>query len=93
MMLIRLGLYLASVLVRAFESTLAWIVLLMDSLVVTCGRRMVVEVGLWTLGWIDRFLLFGKRYLEGVRTALKYRLYFEAVTAPMRTRYRALKRK
>jgi hypothetical protein len=92
-MLIRNALYLVNVLVRAFERTIGWILGLMDSLVLTCGRRIVVELVLEPLAWIDRLLQFGKRYLEQVRTILRYRLYFEAVTEPMRTRYRELKRR
>jgi hypothetical protein len=92
-MLIKCGFYLVNVLVRAFERAIGWILGLMDSLVVTYGRRVVVEFVLQSLAWVDRLLLFGKRYLEQVRTTLRYRLYFEAVTGPMRVRYRELKRR
>jgi hypothetical protein len=92
-MLVKHILYLVTVLVGAFERTIGGIVGIMDSLVVIRGRRIVVELILEALEWIDRLLLAGKRYLEGVRTILRYRLYFEAVTGPMRTRYRELKRR
>jgi len=92
-MLIKNVLYLVNVLVRAFERTIGWVVGVTDSLGVVCGRRIVVELVLEALDWIDRLLLVGKRYLERVRTTLRYRLYFEAVTGPMRTRYRELKRR
>ena len=92
-MVIKNALYLVNVLVRAFERAIGWILGLMDSLVVTYGRRIVVEMVLESLAWIDRLLQFGKRYLERVRRTLRYRLYFEAVTQPMRARYRELKRR
>jgi hypothetical protein len=92
-MLINYGLYLVNVLVRAFERAIGWILGLMDSLVVTYGRRIVVEMVLESLAGIDRLLQFGKRYLERVRRTLRYRLYFEAVIEPMRARYRELKRR
>jgi hypothetical protein len=92
-MLIKNVLYLVNVLVRAFERTIGWVVGVTDSLGVVYGRRIVVELVLEALDWIDRLLLVGKRYFEQVRTTLRYRLYFEAVTGPMRTRYRELKRR
>ena len=92
-MLIQYGLFLVNVLVRAFERTIGWVVGVMDSLGVICGRRLVVQFILEILDVIDRLLLLGKRYLERVRTTLRYRLYFEAVTMPMRIRYRELKRR
>ena len=92
-MLIKYGLYILNVLVTAFERTIGWVVGVMDSLVVICGRRVVVELILETLDWIDRLLVLGKRYLERVRKTLRYRLYFESVTGPMRIRYRELKRR
>lgn len=92
-MLIKYCLYLVNVLVRAFERAIGWVVGLVDSLGVISGRRIVVELVLETLEWIDRLLLVGKRYLERVGKTLSYRLYFEAVTGPMRTRYRELKRR
>jgi len=92
-MLIKYGLYIVNVLVTAFERTIGWVVGVMDSLVVICGRRVVVELILEILDWIDRLLVLGKRYLERVRKTLRYRLYFESVTGPMRIRYRELKRR
>jgi len=92
-MLIKYGLYILNVLVTAFERTIGWVVGVMDSLVVICGRRVVVELILEILDWIDGLLVLGKRYLERVRKTLRYRLYFESVTGPMRIRYRELKRR
>jgi len=92
-MLIKYGLYIVNVLVTAFERTIGWVVGVMDSLVVICGRRVVVELILEILDWIDGLLVLGKRYLERVRKTLRYRLYFESVTGPMRIRYRELKRR
>jgi hypothetical protein len=92
-MLIKYGLYLVNVLVRVFERIIGWVVGMMDSLVVVSGRQLVVEWVLEGFGLIDRLLLAGKRYCERVRTVMRYRLYFEAVTGPMRRRYRELKRR
>jgi hypothetical protein len=92
-MLIKNILYLVNVLVRAFERTIGRVVGVTDSIGVAYGRRIVVELVLEILDWIDRLLLVGKRYLERVRTTLRYRLYFEALTKPMQTRYRELKRR
>jgi len=91
-MLIRHGLYLINILVRAFERAIGWVVGVMDSLWLIYGRRIVVELSLEVLEGVDRLLLVGKRYLEQVRKSLRYRMYFEAVTHPMRTRYRQLKK-
>ncbi|UCF99375.1 MAG: hypothetical protein JSV89_07505 [Spirochaetaceae bacterium] len=91
-MLIKHVLYLVNVFVRAFERTIGWVVGVMDSLSVICGRRIVVDLVLELLEWIDQLLEVGKRYLERVSKTLRYRLYFEAVTRPMQTRYRELKR-
>ena len=92
-MLVKYALYLVNVLVRAFERIIRWVVGVMDSLGVIHGRRIVVEFVLEILEWIDRLLIVGKRYLERVRKTLRYRLYFEAVTGPMGSRYRDLKRR
>jgi hypothetical protein len=92
-MLIKHVLYLVNVLVRVFERTIGWVIGLMDSIGLFRSRRVVVELVLETLEWIDRLLLLGKRYLERVGKTLRYRLYFEAVTRPMRSRYRELKRR
>jgi hypothetical protein len=91
-MLNKYTMYLVNILVEAIERAIGWVVGLMDSLILTCGRKILVEIVLQTLGWIDRLLVSGKRYLEGVRRTLRYRLYFEAVTRPMSARYRELKR-
>ena len=92
-MLIKYVLYLVNVLVGAFECTIGWVVDLMDSLGVLYGPRIVAKLVLETLEWIDQLLMVGKRYLERVVKTLRYRLYFEAVTGPMRKRYRELKRR
>ena len=92
-MLIKHLLYLINVLVRAFEGAIGWVIGVMDYLCVICGRRIFVELFLEVLEYVDRLLLVGKRYLEMVRKTLRYRLYFEAVTQPMRARYRQLKKK
>ena len=92
-MLIKYGLYLVNVLVRAFESTIGWVVGVMDSLGVIRGPRIVMERALQIFESLDGLLAVGKGYLEQVRKTLRYRLYFEAVTGPMRTRYKELKRR
>jgi len=84
-MLVRIVLYLVNVLVRAFERAIGWVVGIMDSPCLVCSRRIVLK-------YVDRWLLVGKRYLEQVRTSLRYRMYFEAVTRPMRARYKELKK-
>ena len=86
------SLYLINGLVRALERATAWVVGMMDSLGVIRGPRIVVELVLQLLESMGRLLVVGKRYLEHVRMTLRYRLYFEAVTGPMRKRYRELKR-
>ena len=91
-MLIQYGLYLINGLVRALERAIAWVVGIIGSLGVIHGPRIVVELVLQILESIDRLLVVGKRYLEQVRTTMRYRLYFEAVTGPMQKRYRELKR-
>jgi hypothetical protein len=91
-MLIKHLLYLVNVLVRAFEAAIGWVVGVMDSLFVIHGRRMVLTLFFKILEVVDRLLLLGKRYLEQVRKTLRYRLYFEAVTHPMRARHRQLKK-
>ena len=92
-MLVKYALYLVNILVRAFERTIGWVVGEMDSLGVIHAPRIVLELVLKILGSVDRLLIVGKRYLERVRKTLRYRLYFEAVTGPMRRRYRDLKRR
>ena len=92
-MMNKYGLYLVNALVRAFERTIGWVVGVIDSLVLTYGRRLVVERILEILQAIDRLLVVGKRYLIQVRKTMRYRLYFEAVTGPMRARYRELRRR
>jgi len=92
-MLIKYGLYLVNILVRGFESTTSWVMGIIVSLGVSRGPRIVVEQVLRILESLDRPLAVGKGYLEQVRKTLRYRLYFEAVTGPMRTRYRELKRR
>ena len=92
-MFLKYGLYLVSILVKAFERTIGWVVRVIDSLGVVHGPRVVVELVLEILEWIDGLLIMGKRYLERVRKTMRYRLYFEAVTGPMRTRYRERKRR
>jgi hypothetical protein len=92
-MLIKYGLYLVNILVRGFESTTSWVMGIIVSLGVSRGPRIVVEQVLRILESLDRLLAVGKGYLEQVRKTLRYRLYFEAVTGPMRTRYRELKRR
>jgi hypothetical protein len=91
-MLIRHLLYLVNVLVRAYEAAMGWVVGVTDSLRLIRGRRMIVTSFLQILRAVDRLLLVGKRYLEQVRKTLRYRLYFESVTQPMRARYKQLKR-
>jgi hypothetical protein len=91
-MLIKYVLYLVNVLVRAFEGTTSRVLGIIDSLVVVRGPRIVLEGVLQILESLDRLLVVGKGYLKRVRKTLRYRLYFEAVTGPMRTRYRELKR-
>jgi len=92
-MMNKYGLYLVNALVRAFEHTIGWVVGVIDTLVLTYGRRLVVERILEILQAIDRLLVVGKRYLIQVRKTMRYRLYFEAVTGPMRARYRELRRR
>jgi hypothetical protein len=82
-----------NVLVRTFEELISWIVEAMDSLCVLHGRRIIVGLVLEILESADRLLLMGKRYLDQVRRTLRFRLHFEAVTAPMRARYKELKRR
>jgi hypothetical protein len=64
----------------------------MESLFLIRGRRMVLTLFFKILEAVDRLLLVGKRYLEQVRKTLRYRLYFEVVTRPMRARYKELKK-
>lgn len=92
-MIKKYGLYLVNALVRAFERTIGWVVGVMDSLVRIYGRRLVVERVLKILRTFDGLLLIGKRYLIQVRRTMRYRLHFEAVTEPMRERYRELRRR
>lgn len=91
-MLVRHVLYLVNVLVRAFERAIGWVVGVMDSLFLIRGRRMVLTLFFKILETVDGLLLVGKRYLEQVRTSLRYRMYFDAVTRPMRARYKELKK-
>jgi len=91
-MLVRHVLYLVNVLVRAFERAIGWVVGVMDSLFLIRGRRMVLTLFFKIFEAVDRWLLVGKRYLEQVRTSLRYRMYFDAVTRPMRARYKELKK-
>lgn len=91
-MLVRHVLYLVNVLVRAFERVIGWVVGVMDSLFLIRGRRMVLTLFFKILETVDGLLLVGKRYLEQVRTSLRYRMYFDAVTRPMRARYKELKK-
>ncbi len=91
-MLVRHVLYLVNVLVRAFERVIGWVVGVMDSLFLIRGRRMVLTLFFKILEAVDGLLLVGKRYLEQVRTSLRYRMYFDAVTRPMRARYKELKK-
>jgi hypothetical protein len=92
-MLIRYGLYLVEILVGIFERTIDGIVGLTNSLVLVYGRRLAVRTAVKILNVVDRSLTVGSLYLERVGTTLRYRLYFEAVTDPMRARYRKLKRR
>jgi hypothetical protein len=92
-MLIKYCLYLVDILVGIFQRTIDGIVRLTNSLVVVYGRRLAVRLVLEILDGTDRLLMVGSRYLERVGTTLRYRLYFEAVTGPMRERYRQLKRR
>lgn len=92
-MLIKHLLYLVNVLVGAFDAAIAWVVGVMESLRLIRGsRRMVVTSFIRILRVVDRLLLIGNRYFRQVRKTLRYRLYFESVTQPMRTRYKELKR-
>jgi hypothetical protein len=91
-MLIKHLLYLVNVLVRAFEGAIGWVMGVMESLRLIRGCRMIVISFLQIFRAVDRLLLVGKRYLEQVRGTLRYRLYFESVTRPMRARYKQLKR-
>jgi hypothetical protein len=86
-------LYLVNALVRAFERTIGLVVGVMDCLVLNYGRQLVLERVLGILQTIDGLLLVGKRYLIQVRQTMRYRLHFEAVTGPMRERYRHLRRR
>ena len=92
-MLNKYGLYLVNALVRAFERTIGWVVGVTDCLILNRHRRLVVERVLKILQTIDGLLLVGKRYLIQVRRTMRYRLHFEAVTGPMRERYRELRRR
>ena len=92
-MITKYGLYLVNALVRSFERTIGWVVGVMDRLVLNYGRRLVVKRILEILQTIDGLLLVGKRYLIQVRRTMRYRLHFEAVTGPMRERYRELRRR
>jgi hypothetical protein len=92
-MITKYGLYLVNALVRAFERTIGWVVRAMDSLILIYGRQLVGGWLLEILQSIDGLLLVGKRYLIQVRKTMRYRLYFEAVTGPMRERYRELRRR
>jgi len=92
-MLIKHLLYLVNVLVRAFEGAIGWVVGVIESFPLIRGRRRIVISFLQILRAVDRLLLVGKRYLEKVRSTLRYRLYFESVTQPMRARYKQLKRR
>jgi hypothetical protein len=92
-MLVKYGLYLVNVLVRTCERIIGRCVGVMDSLGVIHAPRIVRELVFEILEIIDMLLLVGKRYLVRVRTTMRYRLYFETVTGPMRARYRELKRR
>ena len=91
-MLIRYGLYLVETLVGILERTIGGIVGLTNSLILVYGRRLAVRLVLVILSITDQLLMAGSRYLGRVGTTLRYRLYFQSVTAPMRERYRMLKR-
>ena len=92
-MITKYGLYLVNALVSSFERTIGWVVGVMDRLVLSYGRRLVVKRILEILQTIDGLLLVGKRYLIQVRRTMRYRLHFEAVTGPVRERYRELRRR
>ena len=92
-MIHKYGLYLVNALVGVCERTIGWVVGAMNYLVLIYGRQLVVEWLLEVLQSIDDLLLVGRRYLIQVRRTVRYRLYFEAVTQPMRERYRELRRR
>lgn len=92
MILMRQVYFLINVLVRAFEAAIAWMVGMMDLLCLTPGRRIVKIFELAVLQQLDRLLVMCRRYLMRVGRILRYRLYFEHATRPMRLRYRQLKR-
>jgi hypothetical protein len=92
-MLRRPVLHLVNILVAALERAIGWILGVMDFLAVLYGRRFFESLAREVLQRIGRLLFLGKRYFEQVRTTLRYRLYFEAVTRPIHTHYKALKKR
>ena len=42
---------------------------------------------------IDFIVIWIKKYLEGTRVVLKYRFYYQNITVPLKSHYRALKQK
>jgi hypothetical protein len=92
-MFVKMSLYLVNVLVRAFNRTIDWFVGATESPAVIRYPRIIRKLITNVLEAVDRVLLVGRRYLVRVRKTMKYRLYFEAVTEPMRCRYRESKRK
>ena len=91
-MLVRHVLYLVNVLVRAFERAIGWVVGIRDSLCLVCSRRSALILFFGVFKYVNRWLLVRKRYLEQVRLSLRYRMYFDAITRPMRARYKELKK-
>ena len=92
-MLIKGMFYLVNLMISGFDRAVGSIMDFMDSLYRTYGQRVTREWFFIVLKTGDRLLLVGKQYLKQVRTRLKYRLYFEAVTKPMSAYYKELNRR
>ncbi len=92
-MLVKAVLYLVNLMMRGLDRAALWVVDVMDSLYRLYRNTVVRRFFYALLDTVERLIAAGRGYLEQVRQTLRYRLYFDSVTGPMKAYYRRLRRR
>jgi hypothetical protein len=92
-MLVKAVLYLVNLIMRGLDRAALWVVDVMDSLYRLYRNTVVRRFFYALLDTMERLIAAGRGYLDQVRQTLRYRLYFDSVTGPMKAYYRRLRRR
>lgn len=92
-MLVKAVLYLVNLMMKGLDRAALWVVDVMDSLYRLYRNTVVRRFFYALLDTMERLIAAGRGYLDQVRQTLRYRLYFDSVTGPMKAYYRRLRRR